>query len=58
MSKVVNSLEAAKNASNNDHGFGKPLNFGVVLPGTVYRSSFPRQEDFKFFQGLGLKTIV
>ena len=36
---------------------GRPENFGVVLPG-IYRSSYPRQEDFGFLQSLHLKTIV
>ncbi|TDZ27878.1 putative tyrosine-protein phosphatase DSP2 [Colletotrichum spinosum] len=36
---------------------GRPTNFGVVVPG-VYRSSFPKPEDFGFFRNLELKTIV
>ncbi len=35
----------------------RPNNFGIVLPG-VYRSSYPRTEDFSFIQSLKLKTIV
>lgn len=35
----------------------RPLNFGEVLPG-VYRSSFPRTEDYPFYKKLGLKTVV
>ncbi|OIW27140.1 protein-tyrosine phosphatase, partial [Coniochaeta ligniaria NRRL 30616] len=34
-----------------------PLNFGQVLPG-IYRSSFPRTEDYPFFKKLGLKMVV
>jgi hypothetical protein len=36
---------------------GRPLNFGEVLPG-VYRGSFPRTEDYPFYQKLGLRTVV
>lgn len=36
---------------------GRPVNFGVVVPG-VYRSSFPRAEDYEFIADLKLKTIV
>ena len=36
---------------------GRPSNFGVVLPG-VYRSSYPKPEDFAFLAGLKLKTVV
>jgi protein tyrosine/serine phosphatase len=36
----------------------KPLNFGAVLPGSVYRSSFPAPENLPFLGTLGLKTIL
>ncbi|WQF82258.1 Putative Dual specificity protein phosphatase [Colletotrichum destructivum] len=36
---------------------GRPINFGVVVPG-VYRSSYPKPEDFGFIRNLGLKSIV
>ncbi|KAL2265304.1 hypothetical protein VTJ83DRAFT_6404 [Remersonia thermophila] len=36
---------------------GRPVNFGVVVPG-VYRSSFPKAEDYGFIKELKLKTIV
>ncbi|ROV93050.1 hypothetical protein VPNG_09432 [Cytospora leucostoma] len=36
---------------------GQPINFGTVVPG-VYRSSYPREEDYEFIQKLKLKTIV
>ncbi|KAK4451820.1 tyrosine phosphatase family-domain-containing protein [Podospora aff. communis PSN243] len=36
---------------------GRPLNFGVVVPG-VYRSSFPQAEDYAFVEALKLKTVV
>lgn len=36
---------------------GQPSNFGTVVPG-VYRSSYPKEEDYPFLQKLGLKTIV
>jgi tyrosine-protein phosphatase SIW14 len=36
---------------------GRPFNFGIVVPG-VYRSSYPKPEDFAYMQKLGLKTVV
>lgn len=36
---------------------GRPLNFGVVLPG-VYRSSYPKPDDYGYLGGLRLKTLV
>lgn len=38
-------------------GLRRPHNFGLVIPG-VYRSSYPKAEDYEFIQGLKLKTIV
>lgn len=36
---------------------GRPVNFGLVVPG-VYRSSYPKKEDYAFLKNLKLKTIV
>lgn len=36
---------------------GQPINFGTVVPG-VYRSSYPKEDDYPFLQKLGLKTIM
>jgi tyrosine-protein phosphatase SIW14 len=54
---VVKCLEAAK-TSTKEKGDGKPINFGVVIPGTIYRSSFPEVNDFQYLGTLGLKTIL
>ncbi|KAK4077017.1 uncharacterized protein Triagg1_3984 [Trichoderma aggressivum f. europaeum] len=37
--------------------YGRPVNFGLVVPG-VYRSSYPKKEDYSFLKSLKLKTIV
>ncbi|KAK3314527.1 tyrosine phosphatase family-domain-containing protein [Apodospora peruviana] len=64
-------LEAARDLDDFDTNFGqsslsldeflptmgRPINFGVVVPG-VYRSSFPQTEDHGFIEALKLKTIV
>ncbi|KAI9643359.1 tyrosine-protein phosphatase siw14 [Ciborinia camelliae] len=55
--QVTKSLDAAK-ALAKEKQDGRPLNFGVVLPNAVYRSSFPEQEDFEYLKTLGLKCIV
>ena len=36
---------------------GRPLNFGVVIPG-VYRSSYPKPNDYAFLRDLNLKTVM
>lgn len=53
--EVIKSLQAAKEQTKID---GRPLNFGVVLPGAIYRSSFPMAGDYQFLGSLGLKTVL
>jgi tyrosine-protein phosphatase SIW14 len=35
-----------------------PANFGVVVQGSIYRSSYPQVEDLPFLKSLGLRTIL
>ncbi|KAF2178136.1 hypothetical protein K469DRAFT_600653 [Zopfia rhizophila CBS 207.26] len=35
-----------------------PTNFGAVVPGSIYRSSYPQPENFGFLKSLKLKTIL
>jgi len=35
-----------------------PRNFGAVIPGQIYRGSFPIPENFSFLKSLKLKTIL
>lgn len=35
-----------------------PSNYGAVVPGSVYRSSYPQAKNFDFLQSLKLKTII
>lgn len=39
-------------------GFAPPANFALVGGGGVYRSSFPRVENFGYLKRLGLKSIL
>jgi tyrosine-protein phosphatase SIW14 len=36
---------------------GRPINFGLVLPG-IYRSSYPQTRDYPFLESLHLNTVV
>ncbi|PQE26152.1 tyrosine phosphatase protein [Rutstroemia sp. NJR-2017a BBW] len=55
--QLAKSLKAAKTLAKAKQE-GRPLNFGVILPNTIYRSSFPQTEDFEYLGSLGLKSIV
>jgi len=35
-----------------------PPNFGTVSQGAIYRSGFPREENFSYLATLNLKTIM
>ncbi|KAE9377774.1 hypothetical protein N431DRAFT_329579 [Stipitochalara longipes BDJ] len=55
--QVIKSLQAAK-ASTKAKTDSRPVNFGVVLPGSIFRSSYPSEEDYEYLDTLGLKTIL
>ncbi|PVH84451.1 hypothetical protein DL98DRAFT_410834 [Cadophora sp. DSE1049] len=54
---VTGSLQAAK-VSTKAKEDGRPVNFGVVVSGKIYRSSWPMVEDFQYLQSLKLKTVI
>lgn len=64
--KLADKVQDSSDSSNtglkshrpaNGHQDDRPLNFGQVLPG-IYRSSFPRTEDYPFLKNLGLKMVM
>ncbi|PMD44017.1 hypothetical protein L207DRAFT_525387 [Hyaloscypha variabilis F] len=55
--QVIKSLQVAK-ASAKVKTDARPINFGVVLPGSIFRSSYPSEEDYEYLDTLGLKTIL
>ncbi|KAG4424498.1 hypothetical protein IFR04_002376 [Cadophora malorum] len=54
---VTESLQAAK-VSTKAKEDGRPINFGVVVPGKIYRSSWPMIEDFQYLETLQLRTVI
>jgi len=54
---VTESLQAAK-VSTKAKEDGRPINFGVVVPGKIYRSSWPMIEDFQYLETLQLQTVM
>jgi tyrosine-protein phosphatase SIW14 len=35
-----------------------PSNYGAVLPGCIYRSSYPQEKNYGFLKDVGIKTIL
>jgi len=54
---ITESLQAAK-VSTKAKEDGRPINFGVVVPGKIYRSSWPMIEDFQYLETLQLQTVI
>lgn len=59
MNPTVTSILLAADADAADETelLAPPANFGMVAPG-VYRSSFPKLENFDFLRSLGLKSVM
>ncbi|PSK34569.1 hypothetical protein B9Z65_8895 [Elsinoe australis] len=38
--------------------FAPPLNFGAVEEGKIYRSAFPKDENFDFLREIGIKSVI
>ncbi|TGO12556.1 hypothetical protein BTUL_0086g00310 [Botrytis tulipae] len=61
VTKSVDTTKASAKEKQKDKEKEKEkhnLNFGVIAPNAIYRSSFPQQEDFEYLGTLGLKSIV
>ena len=56
-STVTATLQAAKSSCKIKEQ-GRPTNHGIVLPGKIYRSSWPTDEDFPYLESLHLKTVL
>ena len=50
---VTKLLQEAKNKIERH-----PPNFGAIVPGAIYRSSFPAEQDYAFLASLELKSVV
>ncbi|TVY82453.1 Tyrosine-protein phosphatase DSP1, partial [Lachnellula suecica] len=56
--KKPKKSKSPKGEDEDDKDDEKVFNFGEVIPGSIYRGSFPHTQDYQFLQTLGLKTIV
>jgi tyrosine-protein phosphatase SIW14 len=48
----------SRSAKERFHSFVPPANYGAVLPGLIYRSSYPKPENYEFIQDLKIKSIL
>ncbi|KAH7356717.1 tyrosine phosphatase family-domain-containing protein [Rhexocercosporidium sp. MPI-PUGE-AT-0058] len=54
---ITDNLQAAKVTTKAKED-GRPVNFGVVVPSKIFRSSWPMVEDFQYLETLRLKTVI
>jgi len=54
----VSPAFSVRSAKERFHSFVPPANYGAVLPGQIYRSSYPKPENYEFIQDLKIKTIL
>lgn len=55
---TYNDLPLSKRCPDRPTPLMPPINFGAVVPGDIFRSSFPLPENFSFLKSLKLKTIL
>eukprot|EP00914_Ancora_sagittata_P003980 GHVO01008717.1.p1 GENE.GHVO01008717.1~~GHVO01008717.1.p1 ORF type:complete len:290 (+),score=32.58 GHVO01008717.1:371-1240(+) len=49
---------SVRSARERFHSFVPPTNYGAVLPGMIYRSGYPKPENYEFIQDLKIKSIL
>jgi tyrosine-protein phosphatase SIW14 len=54
----VTPASSVRSAAQRLHAFIPPTNYGTVLPGILYRSSYPEQKNYEFIEDLKIKTIL
>jgi tyrosine-protein phosphatase SIW14 len=49
---------SVRSAADRFHPYIPPSNYGAVLPGLIYRSSYPEQKNYEFIKDLKIKSIL
>lgn len=55
---TVTPASSVRSASERFHPFIPPANYGAVLPGIIYRSSYPEEKNYEFIKDLKIKSIL
>lgn len=55
---TVTPALSVRSAHERLRSFLPPANYGAVLPGSIYRSSYPREENYEFLKDVKIKTIL
>jgi tyrosine-protein phosphatase SIW14 len=55
---TVTPALSVRSAAERFHSYVPPANYGAVLPGSIYRSSYPAEKNYEFIKDLKIKTIL
>jgi tyrosine-protein phosphatase SIW14 len=55
---TVTPASSVRSASERFHPYIPPTNYGAVLPGIIYRSSYPEEKNYEFIKDLKIKSIL
>jgi tyrosine-protein phosphatase SIW14 len=55
---TVTPASSVRSAAERFHPYIPPTNYGAVLPGIIYRSSYPEKKNHEFIKNLKIKTIL
>lgn len=55
---TVTPAGSIRSACDRLHPLVPPINYGAVLPGSIYRSSYPEEKNYEFLKDLGIKSIL
>jgi tyrosine-protein phosphatase SIW14 len=55
---TVTPASSIRSASERFHPFVPPSNYGAVVPGSIYRSSYPEAKNYEFIKDVKIKSIL
>lgn len=55
---TITPASSIRSASERFHAYMPPSNYGAVLPGSIYRSSYPEERNYEFIKDLNIKSIL
>lgn len=58
MTGTVTPASSIRSAPERLHSLIPPSNYGAVVPGSIYRSSYPEQKNYEFLRDLKIKSII
>lgn len=58
MTGTVTPASSVRSATERLHSLIPPSNYGAVVPGSIYRSSYPEKKNYEFLKELKVKSII